>query len=102
MQYISEIEIKGNSDCTRMFCYSLKAECNLKDGGRENYTVTCLAIKKPDGSYTCPKATACAISKTPEYDEYQDNLPNDIVVKETFFNNKCNGSVTWEQGGIKL
>ena len=101
-KYVSEVEILGNADCTKMFCHVLNTECNLKDGEKGTYPVVCLAVKKPDGSYSCPKAYDCAISETPEYDEYKDNLPKGVIVKNTFFNDKCDGVITWRQGGVEL
>ncbi len=106
-QYVSEVELLGNKDCTQMFCRTIKAECTYKNGEKKKHGLVCLALKDTSGNYTCPKAYDCAISKTPEYDEYiqtkKGSHKNAKTASEnTFFNDKCDGVVTWEQGGIKL
>ena len=106
-QYVSEVELWGNKDCTQMFCRIMKAECTYKNNQKKEHGLVCLALKDSNGAYTCPKAYDCAVSKTPEYDEYIQKLreiqkDTKTSIKIDFFNDKCEGAVTWEQGGINL
>ena len=89
---IDILGIYGNKTCTQMYCRILKAECTYKNGEKKTPSLVCLALKNPTGDYSCPKAYDCAVSKTPEYDEYIKTLPKGVSNKITFFNSKCDGA----------
>ena len=88
---IDTLGIYGNQTCTKMYCRILSAECTYKNGEKKKVGLVCLALKNPDGSYSCPKAYDCAIAATPEYDEHQSSFTKNknTATVETFFNSTC-------------